>query len=119
MFMFPPPPPRATTGLRNPRFINCAEVANRLFFAEDSGGDDKLTMRKFSTYVQTLQQEALVMQFHQWDRRGEGTLTATDFAKYLATKVRRRQSCCTRRDRVSVRDSQFGDQTLIDKQSLR
>ncbi|CAM9950051.1 unnamed protein product, partial [Sphacelaria rigidula] len=63
-----------------------AQVASRLFFADDRDGE-KLTMEKFSTFVQILQQEALVMQFHQWDRRGDGTLSATDFAKFLATKI--------------------------------
>lgn len=92
-------------GSPNLRLTYSAEVANRLFFAEDSAGDNRLTMKKFSTYVHTLQQEILVMQFHQWDNRGEGMLTATEFAKFLATKVRYWQRCCIRCDGVPVRDS--------------
>lgn len=88
-----PLPPCLLSFLRfptHPRLIppyTTTEVASRLFFADDRDGE-KLTMEKFSTFVQILQQEALVMQFHQWDRRGDGTLSATDFAKFLATKVR-------------------------------
>eukprot|EP00752_Nemacystus_decipiens_P009247 g8260.t1 len=62
-----------------------ADVANKLFFAGNASG--KLTLEQFSMFVRLLQREALVMQFNQCDERGEGLLTATDFAKFLVTKV--------------------------------
>lgn len=46
-----------------------------------------LTLEQFSMFVRLLQREALVMQFNQCDKRGDGQLTATDFAKFLVTKV--------------------------------
>lgn len=62
------------------------DVANKLFFAGNDTG--KLTLEQFSMFVRLLQREALVMQFNQCDERGQGLLTATDFAKFLVTKVR-------------------------------
>ncbi|CAN0538998.1 unnamed protein product, partial [Ectocarpus sp. 8 AP-2014] len=52
-----------------------------LFFAGNGSG--KLTLEQFSMFVRLLQREALVMQFNQCDERGDGMLTATDFAKFL------------------------------------
>lgn len=62
-----------------------AEVAHRLFYPEDSDGE--LTLEHFTRFVRLLQREALVMQFNQWDARGNGMLSAIDFAKFLVTKV--------------------------------
>lgn len=62
------------------------DVANKLFFSGNGSGE--LTLEQFSMFVRLLQREALVMQFNQCDQRGEGLLTATDFAKFLVTKVR-------------------------------
>ncbi|CAN0348189.1 unnamed protein product, partial [Ectocarpus fasciculatus] len=61
------------------------DVADRLFFAGNGSG--KLTLEQFSMFVRLLQREALVMQFNQCDERGDGVLTAMDFAKFLVTKV--------------------------------
>eukprot|EP00903_Cladosiphon_okamuranus_P016220 g14967.t1 len=61
------------------------DVANKLFFAGSASG--KLTLEQFSMFVRLLQREALVMQFNHCDERGQGSLTATDFAKFLVTKV--------------------------------
>ncbi|CAN0367660.1 unnamed protein product, partial [Hapterophycus canaliculatus] len=60
-------------------------VANKFFFSGNGSGE--LTLTQFSMFVRLLQREALVMQFNQCDQRGEGLLTATDFAKFLVTKV--------------------------------
>lgn len=62
-----------------------SDVANKLFFSGNAS--DQLTLDQFSMFVRLLQREALVMQFNQCDERGEGLLTATDFAKFLVTKV--------------------------------
>lgn len=60
-------------------------MANRLFVVED--GTNHMTLHKFAMFVRLLQNEALMMQFHEWDERGEGMLTARNFAKFLATKA--------------------------------
>ncbi|CAM9751399.1 unnamed protein product [Scytosiphon promiscuus] len=62
-----------------------SDVANKLFLSGNGSGE--LTLAQFSMFVRLLQREALVMQFNQCDQRGEGLLTATDFAKFLVTKV--------------------------------
>ncbi|CAM9332441.1 unnamed protein product, partial [Discosporangium mesarthrocarpum] len=56
-----------------------------LFFGEDGTG--VLDLHTFSSFVCTLQREALIMQFNLWDHDGDGKLSAREFAKFLATKV--------------------------------
>lgn len=68
------------------------EGGYRVFFGKND--NVQLTFEQFSSFVTALQREALVMQFNQWDGRGQGLLTATDFAKFLVTKVSRGAMVC-------------------------